>query len=144
MKKKPLFICVLNGAFAFASDLFRAFEADAEIAFVRLKSYDGTGTTGTVKEIHGLNEDIAGRTVIVVEDIVDTGFTMKKLVADLEAKNPAQVKVASLLHKPDSLQCEVKVDYVGFTIPSKFIIGYGLDLDEQARNLPDIYVLKEE
>lgn len=142
--KKPLFICVLNGAFAFASDLFRAFEADAEIAFVRLKSYDGTGTTGTVKEIHGLNEDIAGRTVIVVEDIVDTGFTMKKLVADLEAKNPAQVKVASLLHKPDSLQCEVKVDYVGFTIPSKFIIGYGLDLDEQARNLPDIYVLKEE
>ena len=142
--KKPLFICVLNGAFAFASDLFRAFEADAEIAFVRLKSYDGTGTTGTVKEIHGLNEDIAGRTVIVVEDIVDTGFTMKKMVADLEAKNPAQVKVASLLHKPDSLQCEVKVDYVGFTIPSKFIIGYGLDLDEQARNLPDIYVLKEE
>lgn len=142
--KKPLFICVLNGAFAFASDLFRAFEADAEIAFVRLKSYDGTGTTGTVKEIHGLNEDIAGRTVIVVEDIVDTGFTMKKMVADLEAKNPAQVKVASLLHKPDSLQCEVNVDYVGFTIPSKFIIGYGLDLDEQARNLPDIYVLKEE
>ena len=142
--KKPLFICVLNGAFAFASDLFRAFEADAEIAFVRLKSYDGTGTTGTVKEIHGLNEDIAGRTAIVVEDIVDTGFTMKKMVADLEAKNPAQVKVASLLHKPDSLQCEVKVDYVGFTIPSKFIIGYGLDLDEQARNLPDIYVLKEE
>lgn len=142
--KKPLFICVLNGAFAFASDLFRAFEADAEIAFVRLKSYDGTGTTGTVKEIHGLNEDIAGRIVIVVEDIVDTGFTMKKLVADLEAKNPAQVKVASLLHKPYSLQCEVNVDYVGFTIPSKFIIGYGLDLDEQARNLPDIYVLKEE
>ena len=80
----------------------------------------------------------------MVEDIIDTGFTMKKLVADLEEKNPKQVKVASLLYKPNSLQCDVKIDYVGFSIPSKFIIGYGLDLDEQARNLPDIYVLKED
>ncbi len=140
----PLFLCVLNGAFAFASDLFRAYENDAEIAFIRLKSYDGTGTTGNVKQIHGLTEDISNRTVIVVEDIIDTGFTMKKLVADLEEKNPKQVKVASLLYKPNSLQCDVKIDYVGFSIPSKFIIGYGLDLDEQARNLPDIYVLKED
>lgn len=140
----PLFVCVLNGAFAFASDLFRAYENDAEIAFIRLKSYDGTGTTGNVKQIHGLTEDISNRTVIVVEDIIDTGFTMKKLVADLEEKNPKQVKVASLLYKPNSLQCDVKIDYVGFSIPSKFIIGYGLDLDEQARNLPDIYVLKED
>jgi hypoxanthine phosphoribosyltransferase len=140
----PLFICVLNGAFAFASDLFRAFEYDAEIAFIRLKSYEGTGTTGTVKQIHGLTEDITNRTVVVIEDIVDTGFTMKRLIEDLKAKNPTQIKIASLLYKPESLQCDVKVDYVGFSIPSKFIIGYGLDLDEQERNLPDIYVLKEE
>ena len=140
---KPLFICVLNGAFAFASDLFRAYEYDAEITFIRLKSYDGTGSTGKIKQIHGLTEDITGRTVVVIEDIVDTGFTMKRLVEDLQAMNPAQVKVASLLFKPESLKCYVKVDYVGFSIPSKFIIGYGLDLDEQARNLPDIYVVKE-
>lgn len=141
---KPLFICVLNGAFAFASDLFRAYEYDAEITFIRLKSYDGTGSTGKIKQIHGLTEDITGRTVVVIEDIVDTGFTMKRLVEDLQAMNAAQVKVASLLFKPESLKCDVKVDYVGFSIPSKFIIGYGLDLDEQARNLPDIYVVKED
>ena len=95
--KNPLFICVLNGSFAFASDLFRAIDFDAQITFIRLKSYDGTGSTGKVKQIHGLTEDIKGRTVIVVEDIVDTGRTMKKLIADLEALEPADIKGASLL-----------------------------------------------
>lgn len=142
---RPLFVCVLNGAFAFASDLFLATEGiDAEISFIRLKSYDGMGSTGVVKEVIGLKEDIEGRTVILIEDIIDTGVTMHKLVADLKEKNPAQIKIATLLFKPESLKCDVKPDYIGFNIPSKFIIGYGLDIDGLARNLPDIYVLKED
>ena len=140
----PLFICVLNGAFPFASDLFRAVDTDAEITFIRLKSYEGTGTTGVVKQVMGLSENIEGRRVIIVEDIIDTGTTIKRLVDDLQKMNPADIKIATLLFKPDSVQCEVKPDYVGFPIPSKFIIGYGLDLDGMARNLPDIYVLKEQ
>ena len=142
-EKKPVFICVLNGAFPFASDLFRAFEGDAEIDFIRLKSYEGTSTTGVVKEVLGLNRPIEGRDVIVVEDIVDTGHTIDKLVSDLKQKNPASVKIATLLFKPESLVKDVNPDYVGFAIPKKFIIGFGLDLDGLARNLNDIYVLKE-
>lgn len=141
--QRPLFICVLNGAFPFASDLFRSVDLpDAEIAFIRLKSYEGTSSTGVVKQVLGLDNDIEGRTVIVVEDIVDTGKTISKLVKDLEEKNPKAVKIATLLFKPESLQADVKPDYVGFDIPSDFIIGYGLDLDGLARNLPDIWVVK--
>ncbi len=140
----PLFVCVLNGAFPFASDLFRAVDMDAEISFMRLKSYEGTSTTGVVKEVLGLSEDIKGRTVIIIEDIVDTGHTISGLIETLKAKQPASLKVATLLFKPDALQCDVKPDYVGFAIPPKFIIGFGLDLDGLARNLPDIYVLDEE
>lgn len=143
--KNPLFICVLNGAFPFASDLFRAAEdIDAEITFIRLKSYEGTSTSGNVKEVIGLHEDIKGRTVIVVEDIIDTGNTIHRLIGDLRAKEPAEIKIATLLFKPEALARPVEPDYVGFEIPTKFIIGYGLDLNGKARNLNDIYILKEE
>lgn len=141
---KPLFICVLNGAFPFASDLFREVEdIDAEITFVRLKSYDGMGSTGKVKEMMGLKENIEGRNVIVVEDIVDTGRTIAGLLETLRECKPAALKVATLLYKPDALEFDIKPDYIGFEIPKKFIIGFGLDLNGLARNLKDIYVLKE-
>lgn len=140
----PLFICVLNGAFPFAADLFRAVGIDAEITFIRLKSYQGTGSTGAVKEIVGLSENIKDRDVIIVEDIVDTGHTLAKLMVDLKKLEPARLKIATLLFKPEAEKNGVKPDYVGFSIDPRFIIGYGLDLDGMARNLEDIYVLKKD
>ena len=142
--KEPLFLCVLNGAFPFASDLFRAAEGiDGEIAFIRLKSYDGTASTGNVRQMMGCEKDLEGRTVIIVEDIVDTGNTIHNLIATLKERKPAEIKIATLLFKPEALEKPVKPDYVGFCIPKKFIIGFGLDINDKARDLNDIYVLKD-
>jgi len=143
--KNPLFLCVLNGAFMFAADLVREVGInDARINFVRYKSYEGTASSGKVKEVMGLTEDIEGLDVVIVEDIVDTGLTASMMVADLRKRNPRSIRFATLLHKPESSKTGFKPDYVAFSIPPKFIIGYGLDLDGKVRNLKDIYVIKED
>lgn len=142
-EQDPIFLCVLNGAFVFAADLMRAVNLPkSEITFIRFKSYEGTHSTGQVKQVMGLAESIEGRNVIIVEDIVDTGVTAQQLRATLAQHKPKSVKMASLLFKPASLTTGQRPEYVGFEIPSKFIIGYGLDLDGQVRSLPDIWVLK--
>ena len=139
----PLFLCVLTGAFVFAADLFRNIPFDAEITFIRFKSYEGMKSTGQIKEVIGLHEDITDRPIVIIEDIVDTGTTAAQLIETLKAKGAKDVRLATLLFKPDSMKTNVKPDYVCFNIPSKFILGYGLDIDGFARNLPDIYILKE-
>ena len=139
--KNPLLLGVLNGAFVFAADLMREMTIPCEISFVKLASYQGTTSTGTVKEVLGINEDLTGRHVIIVEDIVDTGLTMKRMIESLGTRNPASVSVCSLLVKPDKLQVELDLKYVAFNIPNEFILGYGLDFDQAARGLKDIYTL---
>ncbi|MBR3950655.1 MAG: hypoxanthine phosphoribosyltransferase [Bacteroidaceae bacterium] len=143
--KSPLFVCVLNGAFVFAADLFREITIPgAEITFIRMKSYIGTHSTGEVQLVSGLTEDISGRTVVIIEDIVDTGFTLKQLKSILQECNPAEIKVATLLFKPESLKCDVAIDYVALDIPPAFIVGYGLDYDDLGRNLKDIYSIVQD
>ena len=139
--KKPIFISVLNGAFMFTADLLKKIEVPCELSFIKLSSYAGTTSTGTVKEIVGLQEEIFDRDVIVIEDIIDTGITMQKIISQLELKNPASIRIATLLLKPDSVKVPINPDFVCFSIPDKFVVGYGLDLNGIGRNLPDIYQL---
>lgn len=139
----PLFVSVLNGAFMFTADLMKRLTIPCEISFVKLASYEGTSTTGRVKELVGLNDDISGRTVVIVEDIVDTGLTMQRLLETLRAKNPKDIRIATLLVKPDKLQVDLKIDYVAMNIPNDFIVGYGLDYDGYGRNFRDIYIVED-
>jgi len=141
--KHPLFLVVLNGAYIFAADLIRRMDFDCEVSFVKLSSYVGTQTTSTVRELIGLDEVLTGRTVVIVEDIIDTGITMANTIPKLKKLQAAEVKLAALLFKPDAFQMDYKIDYVGMEIPNDFIVGYGLDYDGLARNYPDIYKIVE-
>lgn len=142
--KNPLLLAVLNGAFIFAADLMREITIPCEISFVKLASYQGVTSSGTVKEVIGINENLSGRTVIIVEDIVESGLTMKRMIESIGTRTPASVHICTLLLKPDRLKVPLTIDYVAFRIPNDFILGYGLDYDQQGRQLKDIYTLKND
>lgn len=142
--KNPLFLAVLNGSFIFAADLMRMITIPSEISFVKLASYQGTTSTGKVKEVIGINEDLSGRTIIIVEDIVESGLTIKRMIESLGTRNPASVHICTLLVKPEKLKVDLNIDYPVMEIPNDFIVGYGLDYDQQGRNLRDIYTIVEE
>ena len=142
--KNPLMLGVLNGSFIFAADLMREMTIPCEVSFVKLASYQGVTSTGKVREVIGINEDLKGRHVIIVEDIVDTGRTMKQMIESLGTRNPASVRICTLFVKPDKLEEQINIDYAAFSIPNDFIVGYGLDYDQQGRHLKEIYTLVEE
>ncbi|MFM2145815.1 MAG: hypothetical protein RL732_651 [Bacteroidota bacterium] len=141
--KKPLFIAILNGSFMFAADLFKEVHIDAEICFIKLASYKGTKSTGHVITAIGLDMDIIGRHVIIIEDIIDTGKTLHEFLPQLHHQQPASIHIVALLHKPEATVYPVKVDYLGFSIPNKFVVGYGLDYDGLGRNIREVYRLVE-
>jgi len=141
--QSPLFIAILNGSFMFASDLFKDLTIDAEICFIKLASYKGTKSTGNVITSIGLDEPLKDRHVIIVEDIVDTGKTLYEFLPQLRNQQPASLKIAALLHKPEALTFPLTIDYLGFNVPNKFLLGYGLDYDGRGRNLKEIYQLVE-
>lgn len=139
--KRPLFIAILNGSFMFAADLFRRLSIDAELCFIKLSSYKGMQSSGRVITTIGLDDDLFGRDVIIVEDIVDTGKTLHNFLPRLIHQQPKSLKMVTLLHKPDATEFALSLDYVGFSIPNKFVVGYGLDYDGLGRNLKEIYQL---
>lgn len=137
--KKPLFIAILNGSFIFAADLFKSVHIQAEICFIKLASYKGTKSSGQVVTAIGLDIDIKDRHVIIVEDIIDTGRTLHYFLPQIINQQPASLKICVLLHKAEATEYPVKIDYLGFTIPDKFVVGYGLDFDGYGRNIKEIY-----
>lgn len=142
--KNPLFLAVLNGSFIFAADLMREITIPCEISFVKLASYQGTTSTGKIKEVIGINEDLSGRTIVIVEDIVESGLTMKRMIETLGTRNPASVHICTLFVKREKLQVDLDIEYAAFSIPNAFIVGYGLDYDQQGRHLKEVYSLKED
>ncbi len=140
----PVFLCMLKGSFMFASELFKNYGSAAEISFIHVSSYAGTQTTGIVQTLFKLNEDIKNRDVIILEDIIDSGITIKHLVEELENYQPRQVKVATMLIKPDAVTTDIQVDYVGLEIPNDFILGFGLDYNSLGRNTKDIYKIVDD
>ncbi len=139
--KNPLFLAILNGSFIFAADLVRHCKMELEITFVKWASYSGTRSTGKIQELIGLNENVQNRHLLIVEDIIDSGQTMQKLLQSLSKQKPASLNIATLLLKPEALQCKLDIAYCGFEIPPDFVLGYGLDYDGLGRNLPHLYRL---
>jgi hypoxanthine phosphoribosyltransferase len=138
----PVFVGVLNGAFMVVSDFMKHYKKPCEVSFIKLASYEGTSSTNEVKQLIGLNQDLTGRTVIVIEDIVDTGNTVAELKALFKKQNVKHFKIATLFLKPEAYTKDIKIDYVGIRIPNKFIVGFGLDYDGLGRNLREVYQLK--
>jgi hypoxanthine phosphoribosyltransferase len=139
--KEVVFLGILNGAFLFAADLFRHIDLQSKISFVKLASYEGTKSSGTIKELIGWNEDIKGKTIVVIEDIVDTGNTLERIVDELIIRKVKEVRIATMLFKPAAYTKDIPLDYIGFEIPNDFVVGYGLDYDGYGRNLPSVYTL---
>lgn len=139
--KDVVFLGILNGAFLFAADLFRRIQFPARISFVKLASYQGTSSSGSIKELIGWNEDIKGKVIVVIEDIVDTGNTLERIVGELVMRKAAEIKIAALLYKPLAYTKNIPLDYIGFEIPNDFVVGFGLDYDGFGRNLPSVYTL---
>lgn len=142
-EENPLFLAILNGSFIFAADIIRSITIPCEVSFIRVSSYQGMSSTGNIKQIMGLQEDIEGRTVVILEDVIDSGLTMRELLGLLEKKHPAAIHVATLLLKPDNLKVDLDIKYRCFDIPNDFIVGYGLDYDGYGRNLDSIYTVVE-
>lgn len=139
--QNPLFLAVLNGSFLFAADLLRKIKIECEISFIKVSSYSGTASTGKVNTLIGVNENLNKRPVIILEDIVDSGNTLEKVLVEIKKHNPDGVRVATLFFKPEAFRKKIKLDYVGIKVPDKFLVGYGLDYNGSGRNLEDIYVL---
>lgn len=139
--KNPLFLAVLNGSFMFAADLMKHITIPCEISFVKLASYEGMQQGGKIREVFGLSERIDGRTVVIIEDIVDSGKTMQQLLDSLNTRNPAEIHIATLLFKPAALSCPLTLEYVVFEIPNDFVVGYGMDYDGLGRNLDQVYTV---